>query len=563
MKAGTNFQRILPFLLLTGIPLIFLLLFFYVPLASIFAYGLADERGRITLKYIWAVLSNNYYQGVLSFTLYQAFLSTLFALFLGLPGAYILSHFTFPGKKIVSGITTVPFVLPPILVVLGFVLFFGNSGVLNGFLMKLFGREEPVIRVLYSLKAIILAHGFYNFPICIKIVAAVWGNVSAHEIEAAGTLGAGRRRVFFTVTLPQILPGILSAAALIFLFCFLSFAVILVLGGGPQVTTLEVEIYRLAKVSLNLRDAGALALIGSVLSLCIMYLYTFLQNTVHSGYISGSVSKSRPIASMFRGWKGFFLFLYIALIILLVVSPVITVIMRSFQYRFGWGDQIRFGFRWYQELFSQNSLYGTTAFRAIRNTFINGMMTVLLSLGIGTLFAYVLNKQNLKFKRLIDTAVMLPLGVSPIILGLSYIKIIQALPIEIKNQWILISLAHTIIAYPFVIRSVSAVFRRIPQSYINAAATLGASPVKIFFTVYLPLLRPGLIAGAAFAFALSAGEMNAAIILSGEKSITIPIAIYRMIGSYNFFGACALGVILIIMCSGAFIFIDKIGGVRE
>jgi len=538
------------------IPLIFLFLFFYFPLGSILSESLSLDALR-------SILTNSYYLRVIGFTFYQAGLSTLFAVLLGLPGAYLLARYSFPGKRIVKSVTTIPFVLPSILVVLGFVLFFGNNGILNRGLMALMNREEPVLRVLYSMKAIILAHGFYNFPVSMRLISSVWEKVSPGEAEAARTLGAGRARVFFTVTLPQILPGIAAAAALIFLFCFLSFAVVLVLGGGPKFTTLEVEVYRLAKVSVDFKTAGTLALIGSVLSLLVMYLYIRAQSLSARVFSGNRTASMKPLKELFRKKGGFLAVLYLVVLALVIAAPLGGVILQSFQHRSGWAGDTGFSLHWYRQLLEPASPYGRTFLTSLKNSLLFGISTVAFSLFIGTLIALFLHRRNGRGSRVMDALFMLPMGISPVILGLGYLKSIRFLPDGIEGAWIFIVLAHTVVAYPFVVRAVGAVIKGIDPALEEAARTLGAGRTRVFVTVILPLIRPGLLAGAAFAFAISAGEMNATIILSGEKTMTLPIAMYRMISSYNFFGACVMGVFLMILCSGAFFLIERFGGIGE
>ncbi len=183
----------------------------------------------------------------MGFTLLQATLSTLASLAVALPGAYLIATYSFKGKRMILALSAIPFVIPSILVVLGFVIFFfGNNGFLNRALMTLFQLEEPPLKILYSFPAIILAHTFYNFPIIMSLVSSYWEHMDENCEAASWTLGANKVRTFFSITLPRLIPAIVSSASLVFLFCFNSFAIILVLGGGPQFTTMEVEIYRQA-----------------------------------------------------------------------------------------------------------------------------------------------------------------------------------------------------------------------------------------------------------------------------------------------------------------------------
>lgn len=546
---------------LLAFPLLFLSLFFFFPLLSILIEGLTDESGRFTLIQVGAILKNRYYLRVIGFTAEQAFLSTLASVLLGLPGAYILARFDFRGKSLIKALTTVPFVLPSIIVVLGFVIFFGNNGYLNRALMAVTGSEEPPLKVLYSMRAIILAHTFYNFPICIRLVSSLWSRINPNLERAAQSLGARGFRLFLRVTLPQLLPGILAAAALTFIFCFTSFAIILVLGGGPKYSTIEVAIYRLAKVSLDLKAGSAFAIVESILSVGFMWGYIKLQQRVSFAEKTGREQERRPFSALFRTPWGILATIYLIITFLIIVAPMLSAVSNSFVRRAGWAGNTAFSLSWYRKLLldAETSAFTVSYLTAIKNSLFFGLMTIGFSLPLGTLIAFVTTRRRFFGQGIFDAVTMLPLGISAIILGLGYIKAYQNLPLDITGKWYAIAFAHTIIAYPFVIRSTSAVFRKINPSLIQAAMSLGANRWRTFWRVELPLIKSGLIAGATFAFAISIGEINATLMLYNQKLTTIPIAIYRLIGSYNYFAACALGTILMLICFLVFLLIDKMG----
>ena len=550
----TDSTPVLLLLLLAG-PALFLLLFFYFPLGSVLAGGLSDRSGRLSLAVVASVVGNPYYLKIIGFTVWQAILSTLLSVVMGLPGAYLLARYDFRGKRLIQALTTVPFVLPSIIVVLGFVRFFGNNGILNRLLMSVFALEEPPLRILYSLQAILLAHAFYNFPIVMRIVSSLWSRIDPSTEEAARSLGAHGPRLFWRITLPQILPAILSAAALVFIFCLLSFAIVLVLGGGPRYTTLEVEVYRLAKVSLDLKTGSALALIGALISLGFLYAYIKLQQrSSFAERIAEDYEKPR-LGSMLGSVRGVLYILYLLIMALVILAPMATVLAYSFQLRSGWG-QHAISVEWYRRIFAAGAPY----LRAVLNSLFFACFTVLLSLPLGTVLAYAGSRSRFAGSRLLEAAAMLPIGISSIILGLGYIKAFQQLPWRIVGSWYAIVFAHTIIAYPFVIRAVSATFRKMKSSLSEAARSLGAGPWRVFWNLELPLARSALITAAAFAFGISVGEINASLMLYNERLVTIPVMIYRLIGSYNFIGACAMGSVLMLFCLLAFLIIDRAGG---
>jgi len=540
-------------------PLLFIGVFFFFPLFSILREGLTDESGRFTVKQVLSIITDIYYLRIILFTVEQALLSTAFSILLGLPGAYLLAGYEFRGKSIIKAITTVPFVLPSIIVVLGFVIFFGNNGILNGFLQTAFHLNEPPLKILYSMKAIILAHTFYNFPICIRLVSAVWSRINPNIERAARSLGAKGFTLFRTAILPQIMPGILASAALIFIFCFTSFAVILVLGGGPRFTTIEVEIYRLAKVSVDFNRASALALWEALFTVIFMFTYIKLQHRV-SFAEKVALRFERPrLSSLLRSAYGPAVILYLALVFSLIIAPMLAAVHYSLLEKSSRASQFSYTLGWYKLIFTnaKQRAIAVSYGAVIKNSLFFGFMTVLFSLPVGTSIAYLTSRKKIPFGGFLESIAMLPLGISTIMLGLGYIRMNQTF--DITGKWYAIACAHTVIAYPFVIRSTSAVFRKISPSIVKAASSLGANRWKTFWRIELPMIKSGIIAGATFAFAISIGEINATLMLYSPKLTTLPIAIYRLISSYNYFAACALGTVLMVICFLVFFIIDRMG----
>ena len=186
-------------------------------------------------------------------------------------------------------------------------------------------------------------------------------------------------------------------------------------------------------------------------------------------------------------------------------------------------------------------------------------MTVLFSLPLGVGIAFLLTRREFPCKNLFDAIVMLPLGISSISLGLGYVRSFHKPPLMISGTWYAIVFAHTIIAYPFVMRAVSPILKKMQASLIEAALSLGATRARTFFLIELPIVKPGIIVGATFAFAISIGELGATYMLYRPHLTTMPISIYRFLSSHDLVGASAMGMILIIVCTLLFICIEKTG----
>ena len=236
------------------LPLLFLALFFFYPLFEIFSLSLAPE-GKLDLSPFRTLFTDPYYARLLAFTTGQALLSTLLTLLAGMPAAYVFARYDFRGKSLLRALTTIPFVLPTMVVAAAFTALLGPQGHLNRWLMAILGLDAPPIHLQQTLALVLIVHVFYNAAIIVRLVGGFWANLDPRIEEAARVLGAGRWRTFREVTLPLLLPSVVAASLLVFLFCFTSFGVILVLG-GPQLATIEVEIYYQAVPFFNLASGG-------------------------------------------------------------------------------------------------------------------------------------------------------------------------------------------------------------------------------------------------------------------------------------------------------------------
>ena len=522
----------------------FLLFFFYLPVFSVLSLGIWD--GKLTLRYILGVLGNEYHRSVVVFTVIQALASTILTVLIGLPGAYIFANYSFPGKRLVKAVLTVPFVMPGIMVSLGFILLFGKGGLVS----TLIGRDPGIV---YSWKAILLAHAFYNFPIVVRMVSSLWQRVNPHYEEMAMSLGAKGFTLFRKVTLPLISPAIFASAMLTFVFCFLSFSIPLILGGYRYVT-IEVDIFSTVITLLDFRTGAALAAIQLLLSAIFMYLYLKAMEAYSKREEQRimRVEKKLHFRSLFS-MKGLGIIVYSVFVVVFILAPLFAVLYDSLRFNGHWSLE------WYRRMFSPeyNPMFGTSTIGAIKNSLLFGFVTVAVSTGVGLPIAYFLNRWQFKGKLVIDVLAMLPLASSPITIGLAYVKFFSTTPLY-YTFWI-IAIAHSIIAYPFVLRSVSTSLKKIKTNLREAALTLGAGEWKTFLRVELPLAMGGLIVGAIFAFAMSIAELGATYMLAPPKYTTMTIAIYKFLGARQFGSASALSVLLMMVSTLGFLIIERTG----
>lgn len=533
-------------------PLAYMSLFFLYPLFLILDKSL-NLTGSLNIEAFSSLLADKYYLGRIWFTFWQALASTIITLIIGIPLAFIFARYEFHGKTLLKAIVTIPFVLPTIVVAMGFLSLIGPEGILNKVMLHMRLISEP-LRITNSLFIILAAHTFYNYAIVIRIVSAVWSNLDPFLEETAKVLGAGRFRTFFHITLPLLLPAIISSALLIFTFSFTSFGVVLVLG-GPGYATMEVSIFELTAKLFKLPMAGALSIIQIVFTCLFFFIYSkFQEKTTVSLDIKprGMVVKRLNLNKV----SDFAIIIIAVFSILALLSPLIALLIRSVSLEGGYATtQVA-------NLFSneRGSYFYVSPLRIVANSVFFGLATVVISLITGTLVGYFLSRSKNARGSLIDTLFMLPLGVSAVTIGFGYILAMSVAPVDIRGSWIALIIAHSLVAYPFVIRSILPVLKGIDPDLRQAAALLGANARARFLSIDLPIIAPSLLVGATFAFAISIGEFGASILLVDQEFMTLPVAIFRFLslpGEANLGKALAMSNLLTVIVAVSFMAIER------
>ncbi|MHA1116143.1 MAG: ABC transporter permease [Candidatus Heimdallarchaeaceae archaeon] len=211
----------------------FLLSFFYLPLVKILSFAF-QKNGEIgdesVFSVFWSTVTQSSNIRFLSFSFNQALISTIICLVFGLPVSYFFARYKFRGKDLVLNLLTVPFVLPPIVVLLGFIITYGENGWLNSVWKTVFQTDISLFKIFGTVEGIIAAHVFYNLSVIIRLMIPAWMNLDYEQVEVSKTLGVKNFTIFRKIVFPQLINFIVSAALLVFIYCFNSFAIVLYLG---------------------------------------------------------------------------------------------------------------------------------------------------------------------------------------------------------------------------------------------------------------------------------------------------------------------------------------------
>lgn len=493
------------------------------------------------------------------FTLFQAFASLFVAVLIGLPMAFFCGKRNFFGKKFLLSLSSVPLCVPTLIVALGYITFFGNAGFLNKIFMAVFSLKKPPFQFLYSFFGLVIAQGFYNFPLIMSTVSDAWAALPSEQSDSARLLGAGEWRVFRTVTVFELMPSIVSACIPVFIYCFFSFMMVL-LFGGMGTSTLEVEIYQAARNTLDFRTAGALSFVETLLACLVVAFYVFLENKSQKdkGISLENVSAAKSIHG--KSEKIFFAVL-IFFVLIFFIAPFFSILINAFDSASvrsrpnpsRWVSlskpennavlelvetTIKKLFYNFKKIFSSVSF-----FRALRNTFLTACMTSFLCVCAGFFYSVILRKcQHFALK----VVSMLPMAVSSIATGLGLSLLFR------RGNFLLLVLAQSALSWPMAFRQIFPYISKIPETTVDAARILSKSRLEIVFRIYLPVCRRGILSAAGFCFAISAGDTSLPLVLSIPNFDTLSLFTYRLAGSYRFNEACAAGVILGILCAVVF-----------
>ncbi|MGX1886237.1 ABC transporter permease [Streptomyces sp. NPDC055287] len=527
-----------------ALPVAFFAVFFAYPVAAIVGRGLKVD-GVWQFGRIGEVLADPDILDALWFTTWQALASTGLTLLIALPAAYAFARLDFPGKQLLRAVVTVPFVLPTVVVGTAFLALLGRGGLLD----ELWG-----VRLDTSVWAILLAHVFFNYAVVVRTVGGLWSQLDPRQEEAARVLGAGRFAAWRRVTLPALVPAVAAAALMVFLFTFTSFGVVQILG-GPAYSTLEVEIYRQTAQFLDLPTAAVLTLVqfAAVGAILAVHAWTVRRRESALKLVDPARTARRPRGAGQWALLGGVL----ATVVLLILVPLGVLVERSLD---GPGG---YGFGYYRALQSAGASGGTflvPPLEAVWNSLEYALAATAIALVVGGLAAAALTRRAGRLVRGFDALLMLPLGVSAVTVGFGFLITLDEPPLDLRTSWILVPLAQALVGVPFVVRTMLPVLRAVDERLREAAAVLGASPLRAWREVDLPMVRRALLVAAGFAFAVSLGEFGATVFIARPDNPTLPVAVARLLGragDLNYGQAMALSTILMVVCAVALLVLER------
>ncbi|HYO40709.1 MAG TPA: iron ABC transporter permease [Nocardioidaceae bacterium] len=531
---------------LAALPLLVLGVFFVLPVAGMVGRGFFPA-GAFDPVGVLEVLGRDRTRRVLWFTLWSSAAATAATVLLGVPVTFVLHRLRFPGRRLVRAFVVLPFVLPTVVVGVAFRTLLAPSGPLGAL-----GLDGTPV-------AIIAAMVFFNLAVVVRTVGSLWEGLDRRREDAAAALGASPVQVLRTVTLPALLPAVVSAASVVFLFCAASFGVVLTLG-GLRYATIETEIYLLTTQFLDLRAASALSVLQLVVVSGLLYV------AQRTRYGRGEAVDRAAARSQGRAatWRDTPVLVLTGGVLALVAAPLATLVVRSLRVGGDWS------LRSYRDLADAGVGPGATVqvpvTEALANSWRVAVDATALAVLLGVLVSLVVARRpggrlERRGVALLDALFMLPLGVSAVTLGFGFLVTLDRPPLDLRSSALLVPVAQALVALPLVVRTLAPVLRSLDPRQGQAAASLGASPLRVLLTVELPALWRPLLAAAGFAFAVSLGEFGATAFLARPERPTLPVLIYSLVsrpGEHGFDTAIAASVLLALVTVSVMAVVERL-----
>jgi iron(III) transport system permease protein len=547
----------IPAISVAGFALIwaFLILFVLYPLTRIFYDAFTNEAGQFTLVNFQEFFTDRYYLRSLWNSLVLGVAAVITTSVIGIAVAFLIIRYDFPYRNLFAYLTMLPLILPPLVGVLGFVFILGRAGTVNVWLMDWLHLAHP-INFMYGMQGVLLVETVHLFPLMTLSILDAMSKVDPSLEEAAQGMGANGWRRFWDVTLPLTTPGYVSGALLVFIWTFADFVTPLVVGVQDL---LAVQAY-LNIVQFVDRRIFRMGIVISALLvvLAIVFVLVARHYVAIKDYSSLAYSKveRRRLGPVMRWLAVAFL------VALLFVSaiPQVGVVLAAVGK--GWA-LTPFPVHYTLDYFRQVSLE-TPKF--IVNSLMFSGLAVLICLVIGVPMAWIMSRTQTPGRGAMDALTTLILAIPGTAIGIAYIRAfhypLPGIDLALTSMWFVLPLVLAVRRLPYTVRGSYSSLLLVHKSMEEAAENVGATKLRTFRDVTVPLVWKGILVGALFSFIMSIQEASATLFLTlgGWEMIPVGIFTYYIAGSHG--QAAALGVILIVLCAASLWVVNRVAGAK-
>jgi iron(III) transport system permease protein len=533
----------------------FMTLFLIYPLLHLFYDAFTTDAGEFTLLNFQDFFTDRYYLKSLLNSMLLGVGTVITTSIIGITFAFLLLRYEFPGRGLFSYLSIVPMIMPPLVGVMGFVFILGRAGTVNVILMDYLGFTKP-INFMYGIQGVLLVETLHLFPLMTLSIVDAMGKISPSLDEAAESVGSRGLRKFWDITFPLTTPGYVSGALLVFIWTFADFATPLVVGvddllaSQAYLNIVQFVDRRLFKMGIVI---SAIMVILAILFLIVAKKYVAIKDYSSLSY---SVIERKQLGA---GAKlGVVLFL--GLIIILAFIPYLGIALDSFGK--GWAltpIPVKYTLQYFERV-----AFETPKF--IINSLLYAGISVLICILVGVPLAWVGARTKLPGREFLDSMTTLILALPGTGIGIAYMRAFrEPLPyidVAFIGMWMVIPVVLGVRRLPYTVRGTFASLQIVHKSFEEAGESVGATKMRTFKDITLPLIWKGVLVGSLYSFILALQEASATLLLvvPGHEMMTVGIFNFYIGGSVN--EAAALGLILIVLGAVCLFIINRVAGTK-
>lgn len=535
---------------LTLILLALFLLFVIYPIGMLIVKSLF-VGGKVDLSYFVKFFSKKYYWVTLVNSFKVTVLSTLLACLIGVPMAYLLRSVKIRGSEFLNILIVISYLSPPFIGAYAWIQLLGRNGFITRILNALFHVK---LHGIYGFAGIVLVFSLQSFPLIYMYVSGAMKNLDNSLNEAAESLGCNAFQRVTKVIFPLVLPSLLAGMLLVFMRVFSDFGTPMIIGEGYK--TFPVMLYTQFMGEVGTNDGFAATMCVTVIVIALMFF--FIQKLLGRKFTYSMTALKPMQAQEAEGWRKVCAHLAVYLVTLVAALPQITVIITSFIGTIN-GSLFtgEFTLDNYRNIFSK----GNTV--AIRNTYLFGLEAIVVVIVCGILISYLSVRKKNTLTGVLDVLTMFPYIIPGSVLGISFLYAFNGPPFLLGGTVIIMIIALSIRRMPYTIRSSTAIIGQISPSIEEASISLGASQVKTFLQITVPMMLPGVLSGAIMSWITLISELSSSVILYTSRTSTLTVAIYSEVIRSNFGNAAAYSTILTLTSIVSLLIFFKVSGSKD
>ncbi len=509
--------------------------FLIFPLWQVLKESVVNGEGEFTLQYFVDFFAKSYYFSTIYNSFVLSIAVTLVSLAIGIPFSYFYTYFKLRGQKLLFIGAVLSCMSAPFIGAYAWILLMGR----NGLVTQIMGTVFPWIEMgsIYGFGGLVFVLSLKLFPLVSVYMNGAFRSIDNSLLEAASLMGSSGLKRILTVTLRLTVPTMLAASLLVFMRTFADFGTPLLIGEGYRTFTVEIYNQYLGETGTNHNFAAAIGVIGVIVTAIVFWFQKYA-----AGKFSFTLKASAPIQRIKpRGLKSIGMHVYMYVIVGLAFLPQIYVMYLSFRKSNASVFLPGYSFQNYENAMDRLLV------RSTLNTLWFGTISMAIIIVLSVLIAYLVVRRSNFANNFIDTMAMIPYILPGAVIGIALILAFNGQPLALTGTAAIMILALVIRRMPYTIRSATATLMHIPMSMEEASRSLGASKLKTFRKITVPMMANGITSGAILSFVAIVTEMAAGIILYNNQTITLTMSAYVAITRGNYGLACAFSTVLTVL----------------